>query len=295
MGSERALRIAPRLESAAMRVPKRIVTRALEPTGYRLARTSGRLATIHPDDRMIVSYPRSGNTWLGFMLTNLIHANNPTRFSNLEERRPNIHRHSDHDLLRVARPRLLKSHEVFDPRYQRVLYLVRDPQDVVVSYRLFLQKSGALSRSVPLESFVDSFLAGSGPVMFGTWGEHVGGWLGARGDDDSFLLVRYEDFREDPVGSLMGVAEFLRIPASASACEQAVSLSAAERMREIEREETAHVTMLRDTDQDIPLVGPAEVGRGRAELSDEDQRRILERWERLTTRLGYAARPTLST
>src|SRR3712207_7954466 len=39
-----------------------------------------------------------------------------------------------------SKPRLVKSHEPFDARYGRVVYLVRHPTDVAVSYYHFLIK-----------------------------------------------------------------------------------------------------------------------------------------------------------
>ena len=40
---------------------------------------------------------------------------------------------------------------------------------------------------------VDSFLDGKWDADRGTWGEHVGSWLGARRSYDSLLVLRYED------------------------------------------------------------------------------------------------------
>ena len=34
----------------------------------------------------------------------------------------------------MRRPRILKSHEHFDYRYKRMIYIVRDPRDVLISF-----------------------------------------------------------------------------------------------------------------------------------------------------------------
>src|SRR5881397_1861057 len=93
---------------------------------------AGRRLTVFPDDVFIVSYPRSGNTWTRFLVGNLVYQDEPVTFANIESRIPEIYLFPDRVLRSLPRPRMLKSHECFDPRYQRVIYIVRDPRDVVV-------------------------------------------------------------------------------------------------------------------------------------------------------------------
>ncbi len=279
-----------------MTFPRGLRRRALAPAiqaglgraGYRLIPSGGRAATIFEDDRLIVSYPRSGNTWLSFLLTNLIHPDESTTFLNLDFRCPDIYQRSDRYLLGLPRPRLMKSHEPFDGRYRRVVYLVRDPCDVAVSYHRFLAKTRVIEESLPLAEFVDGFLAGTWDSSRGAWGEHVGSWLGARRSDASFLLVRYEDLHHQPAEQLERVATFLAIPNSQEACARAVALSNADRMRELEAAEGNRVAELKATRREIPFVGAAEVGRGHVELAAIDRSRIVERWRGIMEELGYA-------
>src|SRR6266511_1501639 len=79
------------------------------------ARVTGRVPaqrsfTSFSDDIMLVSYPRSGNTWLRFLIGNLI-SREPVRFANIERIIPDIYHHSDRELRKLPRPRFLKSHE----------------------------------------------------------------------------------------------------------------------------------------------------------------------------------------
>jgi estrone sulfotransferase len=265
-----------------------VVQEALGRAGYRLVPSGGRAATILPDDRLIVSYPRSGNTWLSFLLTNLTHPNEPTTFLNLDLRCPDIYQRSNQYLLHMPRPRLMKSHEPFDGRYRRVVYLVRDPCDVALSYHRFLAKTRAIDESLPLSQFVDGFLAGRWNSERGSWGEHVGSWLGARRSDDSFLLLRYEDLHGQPEQRLAEVADFLEISHSQESCARAVTLATPQRMRELEAAEADRVPELKGTRREIPFVGAAEVGAGRIELEAADQARILDRWRTVIDGLGYA-------
>src|SRR5437762_8950223 len=88
---------------------------------------AGRRLTVFPDDVFLVSYPRSGNTWTRFLIGNLLHPDQAVSFANVEAIIPEIYFNSDRSLRSHARPRLLKSHECFQPLYKRVIYITRDP------------------------------------------------------------------------------------------------------------------------------------------------------------------------
>ena len=62
-------------------------------TGRQIA---GRNVTLFPDDVLLTSYPRSGNTWLRFLIGNLAFQDEPVTFAIIEWRIPEINFHSDH-------------------------------------------------------------------------------------------------------------------------------------------------------------------------------------------------------
>src|SRR5262245_12913126 len=84
---------------------------------------SGRNITVFPDDTFLVSYPRSGNTWLRFLIGCVFHGE-PITFGTLEAKVPDIYQNHNKVLLKIPRPRLIKSHEYFEPRYKKVIYVV---------------------------------------------------------------------------------------------------------------------------------------------------------------------------
>src|SRR5271167_2889397 len=84
----------------------------------------GRSLEIFPDDVFLVSFPKSGNTWTRFLVGNLIFPDRPVTFANIHISVPDPLGTSTRDLDRMPRPRIIKSHECFDPRYPRVVYIV---------------------------------------------------------------------------------------------------------------------------------------------------------------------------
>jgi Sulfotransferase domain len=145
---------------------------------YLLGRdVAGRNLTVFPDDTFIVSYPRSGNTWTRFLVANLLHPGEAVTFGNIERLIPDIHAQSKKFLKSVPRPRVIKSHEYFDPRYPRVIYIVRDPRDVVVSSYHFHRKQRQIKEGYPLESYVRDFVAGSVFRTYPSWGKNTSSWI----------------------------------------------------------------------------------------------------------------------
>lgn len=184
-----------------------------------------------PDDRMLVSYPRSGSTWLRFLVSNLAFFDGgPTTFENLNDRIPYALRPAERTLRRLPRPRLLKSHSAYDRRFRHVLLLVRDPRDVAISYYHYHQRRGRVAPDCTLGDYVPRFVTGR-MDRYGTWGENVGSWLGAREATAGFGVVRYEDLIADTEGELRRIARLLDIPAPADRVRMAVANSGPEVMR----------------------------------------------------------------
>jgi hypothetical protein len=247
---------------------------------------AGRQVEVFPDDVFIISYPKSGSTWMQFLVANLVYPEKRPDFSNLNQIIPAPEVTSVRDLAKVPRPRILKNHEYLDTRYRGVIYIVRDPRDVVLSQYHFHMKRRRIEEGYPIEKFVQRFLAGE-TSDYGSWGDNVGGWFGARGHSPGFLLIRYEDMLADTVGELAKVAEFLGIKSSDPAIARAVELSSADRMRQIEKNNSGDWHLTRNTRKDIPFVRTAKAGNWRAELPANAIANIEGQWGQLMGWLGY--------
>jgi Sulfotransferase domain len=256
-------------------------------TGRQMAR---RGATIFPDDVYLVSYPRSGNTWTRFLLGNLLHPDDPATFTNIESRVAEIYFHV---LRKLPRPRLLKSHEAFHPKYPRVICIVRDPRDVAVSFYHHNVKARNIPDTYPMDDFIPRFMAAEFDPWWGSWADNVMSWIKMREGREAFLLLRYEDMKEDPRRELLKIARFLQkagfqnIEDSPEKLALAVELSSPERMRELEKQAAKKYAQLKQTRQDKPFVRSAQAGGWKSALSEKSVALIEKDWGPIMQNLGY--------
>jgi len=243
--------------------------------------------TIFPDDVFLTSFPRSGNTWTRFLVGNLVHQDDPVTFLNLERLVPDMYIHSDREMRNLKRPRVIKSHECFDPRYKRVVYIVRDPRDVAISNYHWELKKGSFPDGFPLEEFVPQWMEAFYWPRLGNWAEHVTSWLSTRRDHAGFLLVRYEDLMKDTQHELERMARLLSIEPTQERLRKAAELSSADRMRQLESSEGGKWLQTKYTRQDKPFVRKATSGGWKTVLPETTVAHLETHWGHVMQDLGY--------
>jgi hypothetical protein len=249
---------------------------------------AGRTLAVRADDTFVISYPRSGNTWTRFLIANLLRPQEPVTFADIERLIPDAEAQSSRYLRGIPSPRTIKSHSYFDPRYPRVIYIVRDPRDVALSYYDFSRKYRQLEDGYPLERYLEDFTSGHLlSAGWGTWGENVASWVYARGARPGFLLLRYEDMKARPEQQVTRIAEFLGIPASPELLQTAIERSSADRMREMEKTQGKDWITTKDKRSDIPFVRTASAGGWKTKLPLESVAKIEARWGHIMAQLGY--------
>ena len=172
------------------------------------------LLPIHeslPRDVFVCSYPRSGATWFQNLLAGIVYGVDPewAHDSLIQDLVPDVH-YKQH-FKRYGATAYFKSHDLPCARYRRVVYLVRDGRDVMVSYRHFLS---ALQGPIDFVQLVRG--VGLSPCP---WHEHVEAWL-ANPHGADMIVVRYEDLQETPVAALQRVCAFIGLERDATFLER---------------------------------------------------------------------------
>jgi hypothetical protein len=253
---------------------------------FGLHRPGGRLP-VRPDDILLASYPKSGNTWTRFLIANLVFPDQEVSFGNLHQLVLDLDFSVKRDFDRAPRPRIVKTHGSFDPRYRRVIYVVRDPRDVALSQHHYLRKLRRIDDAFPMKDFLERFLAGELKLFPGSWGENVGSWLATRARHPGFLLLRYEDLLSDTARELARVAAFAGLPATPERIAQAVERSSADKMRESAKKQGQRSMPIKGSRQDIPFVASAKSGGWRNDLLEPQVARIEDAWGDIMACLGY--------
>jgi hypothetical protein len=263
-----------------------MITRLIHTAQRALGHTSpGRYFEVFDDDTFLVSFPKSGNTWTRFLIANLLHPGEPANFGNIDRLVPESEGLTRNQLANVPRPRIMKSHEYFDARLRKVVYIVRDPRDVVVSQFHFFRKRRRIADDSSIEQFVTRFVAGE-TCDYGSWGTNVASWLVARQHSPSFLMLRYEDMVARTAEELARVASFLELKATPELIEQAVERSSADQMRKLEVANT-NAIVTKNSRQDVPFVRAAKAGGWRAALPESAVKELEAAWGPLMVYLGY--------
>jgi hypothetical protein len=161
-------------------------------------------------DAYLISYPKCGRTWLRLMLGKVLVSHFELKENDLIDieqlaaknaRIPRIqvtHDSSPH----LKRPDELETDK---RRYRgkKVIFLVRDPRDVIISN--YFQ---ATKRDKYFQGDISSFIRHN-RYGIDTMLRFMNIWHQSRHIPDGFLLVRYEDLQEDTYQQLQGVVCFL--------------------------------------------------------------------------------------
>lgn len=248
--------------------------------------------SIRPSDVFIVTFPKSGTNWVGFLLA-LVAADRATGSKTditLEESSDWVQGVNEEHFggrplpedPRLGEPRVFKIHAPYDPVFPRVIYVVRDPRDVMVSYYYHNRR-----KKLEFEIAIDEYVARNDTWPC-DWGDHVAGWLSRAGGDD-VLFIRYEDLKEDTLASFRRIVDFCGLVLSDEQLNDYIERSSFDRMRKAEEaarqlEAAAGVSEARD---DIRFMRRGVVGDWETELSAESVRLIEERYGGLMASLGY--------
>lgn len=204
---------------------------------------------------VLVSFPKSGRTWLRVMLDDL-----GVNFQY-------IHDGTDHKQLRS-----ISSINTSKSRYKRrtTVVLVRDPKDTVVSGYFQMQKRHNLPTG-SFSDFIRSDLHGIEKIALFNLG-----WFSAMPRLRAVRYIQYEDIHRDTAGALKAILDFLGIEMDVGKLTEVANNRTFENMRSSEQtgdfsRRYGHILQPRDlNDPESFKVRKGKIGGYRDYLSDDD-------------------------
>jgi hypothetical protein len=258
----------------------RKVRYSLSKTPVRAPLVWARHRGFQTSDAFVGSYPRSGSTWLRFMLLEIL-AGRASGFSNTNEMIPDVGRHLTAAPVLPAGGRLIKTHEPFRAEYKKAIYLARDPRDVALSefaYHKALGLAGTNDFSVYLEQFLHGAVN-----PFGSWTNHAISWMDAADSGRSdVLLVCFEELKRNSEQELSRIVEFLGMPVQTQKIREAIANNSMDKMRQKEKADPQRASA------NGKFIRSGSAGGWRAAFTDQQSQLVQQYAGNILARLGYA-------
>ena len=227
------------------------------------------LSYYYPKNQyFLVSFPKTGRTWLNYMIEQIVkHSNNPQK--NNENFIFNEHDNSEIIIENGTRNNPLDIFKFTSrKRYRRgkVIFLVRDPRDVVVShYHQVTKRSKNPFIFNSISDFVKDDVLGFNRII-----HYYNLWFSQKEIPKDFILIKYEDLQYDGVNTLLKINQFLNIDITKDKIEKIYSESSANKMRKKEKERKLAGFKDFGNDRDQLKVRNAKIGGFINELSEDD-------------------------
>ncbi len=227
-------------------------------------------------DIFIVGHPKSGTTWFQQLVAGAVYGVD-VEFAPFSLIRDLVPGHLQRYYKRYGTPTFFKSHDLPQQRQRRVIYLVRDGRDVMVSYYHHL------TATTETETDFMDVVQSKVRLWPYKWHEHVEAWL-ANPFDAQMLMIKYEDLQRDPVKELNRFCRFAGYKRRDSFLQQVVTKSSFEKMR---RKEATHGVSNPNWQGDSSFMRRGQVGSHKDEMSPEVLSRFLKDAEATLGKCGY--------
>jgi hypothetical protein len=235
---------------------------------------------LEPTDVFIVGYMKSGTTWFRTLVASLVYGLDSPHlpFSVVWELIPN-HGPTKPYYKRYHDPMYFKVHDFPRPQYKRVVFLVRDGRDVVVSLAHHLRN--VYKREIDLLQLAKGhYRRFSGKYA---WGDHAEAWL-SNPHGAEMITIRFEDLKADPMPELRRFCRFAGIERDDDALARAVAFASFDAMRDRERRLGMDY---RTWPRDRPFVRRGQAGSHKDEMPPDVLEVFLREAGDTLRRLGY--------
>lgn len=162
------------------------------------------------NDIFVAAYPKSGNTWVQNLIAGIL-LDSTSEFLTprlVNELVPDVHAKQYYK--RFFDQMVFKTHALPQPEYKKVIHLVRDGRDSLISYH----KMGVNKSKDYPHTLEDMVVKGVG-LSPSKWHIHTSQWLN-NPYNAQIIRIRYEDLLDNGLEEIKKISEFIGVKRSES-------------------------------------------------------------------------------
>ena len=248
---------------------------------------------LRQTDIFIVGHPKSGNTWLAYMLAIILYKDtkHQIKLSTIGDYVPVIHGRDSKiaSYAHLSYPRAFRNEwPVYPGLYPKVIYLIRDPRAVLVSY-YHMYRTYFNDFKITMQAFIEEYLSHGHirswePLV--RWDKQVLAWIDNVERDKRIMIVKYEDMvlnRRDVMDKLV---EFASIPCTKEILDLAETRGSFEAMKMDEKKHGAE-SYPGDIRQRGQFIRRGKIDGWRDEMPQDLINRIKSEFSQAMNKLGY--------
>lgn len=170
-------------------------------------------------DIFLASFPRSGNTWMRLLLSDLILQMQGFSTNTGGNIIPDIYRVDIEEWNRDNRInqlpfRIIKTHELYQQEYLKVIYIFRKPADSLCSLYHYV-----IGRFIDEDPGINQFCRSNVDKYCG----HIINYIDAKHKkSDDIIFISYENLKNSPIEVLNKVSNFLKLQVTSQMCQKAL-------------------------------------------------------------------------
>ena len=184
----------------------------------------------------LASFPKSGNTWIRFIIANLLSGNRDVNLKNLMKYIPDSHVEeqvkyviNEKNIFNQFNFQFIKTHDLKNRYYynKNIIYVVRDGRDVINSYFHYINARNNEKLNI------EDIILNNHDSPFGSWSDHILSWCSDV--RENFFLLKYENLLKEPFNEMSNLLSAINWKIENNKLKQAIEKSSFDKLQKIEK------------------------------------------------------------